>query len=115
MSRRFFKYHRYRMSPDNNRPDRATWNVTRKPAHPSQLYLDSGSDSRRALELVARIGLPVHQVQVNGMSGKWPVLSTRHRTLLGLSEIHCWLRRLASVSMDGDGLPVTPPGKDGAG
>lgn len=84
--------------------DPATWNVTKKIAQPSQLYLDAGYDSRRVLELVARAGLPVHQVPVNGMPGAWPVLNTRHRTLIGLPEIACWLGRLASVA-----------GKDGAG
>jgi len=96
---RLYSLTRPRPGPQPDASDPKDWNVTRKPAGVSQLYLTDSEDSRRALALARRAGLPVHQVQtgdiLDGLPG--PVLDTRHRTLVGLGEIMRWLARLAAV------------------
>ena len=103
------RYARRRKMTAPTIPDPKDWDVTRKPAGVSQLYLGDNPDSQRALTLIARAGLPVHQVQTNGMPGPWPVLSTKHRTMVGLYQIIMFLRRLVAVSANGK---AAPPGKE---
>jgi len=99
MRRRHKTRYGHSLLPAPDVGDPKDWDVTRKPHGVSQLYLDDNEDSRRALVLIARVGLPVHQVYIADMPG--PVLSTRHRTLRGLYEIWHWLRRVEAVSANG--------------